>query len=307
MNVNITIAPIVLIAAGVLATSVSDSTAPATGSQTEQRSWRTDPAWYQGKAEWALYDAERFIYGEARSYEATIFTNKQHMETREGHRVKADRQSSSTVEVFKHNVSEIIPTDNYDYRFLTTSFVRTDTLEPFKLVMSSQEDCGATYKQITFEGGDGGQVDAISHCYFPETGDRNDSYRLPGKSKHFHMHDDLTLALRDFPFDDPASADVMMKIIADQTHTRPTPTVIAEAQIHYEGRETISVPYGTLETHHLRITHEPMNDMGESHYWFAADEANMRHVLVQYEGPYGVKYRLKRLDWWAYWADPRPE
>ncbi len=43
-----------------------------------------------------------------------------------------------------------------------------------------------------------------------------------------------------------------------------------------------------------------------SDYWFAAD-VRLRHVLVRYAGPYGVTYKLKKLGWWAYWAEPRPE
>ena len=38
--------------------------------------WRDDPIWYDGKAEWALYEAERTIYGETRRYQTTIFVNK---------------------------------------------------------------------------------------------------------------------------------------------------------------------------------------------------------------------------------------
>lgn len=60
-------------------------------------------------------------------------------------------------------------------------------------------------------------------------------------------------------------------------------------------------------THHLRVTHIEMGGTSESHYWFADDSADLRRVLVQFRGPYGVEYRLKRLDWWAYWSDPKPE
>ena len=37
-------------------------------------------------------------------------------------------------------------------------------------------------------------------------------------------------------------------------------------------------------------------------------DLDLRHVMVQYAGPYGVEYKLKALDWWAYWeqGNPRP-
>ena len=278
----------------------------AADSPLPETSWRDNPTWHSGKAEWAVYDAVRVIYGEPRGYEATIFTNKQLMDPETG--VKADDPNTpGAFEVFKHNVSEIIPTENYQYRFLTTCFVRSDTLEPYKVVVSTQEDCGSTYKQFTFVGGRRGLVEAVSYCYFPDAGMKRESWNLPGTSDHFRFHDDLTLTLRDFAFDAPSSIERRRKMIPDQTDTHETPMRWSEAEIHYEGRETIEAPYGRVETHHLRVTHEPMGGVAESHYWFAADETAMRHVLVKYEGPYGVKYELKQLGWWAYWKDPKPE
>ena len=50
--------------------------------------------------------------------------------------------------------------------------------------------------------------------------------------------------------------------------------------------------------------------MTQSDYWFAAPSSqngDMLNVMVKYEGPHGVKYELKRLDWWAYWSEPKPE
>ena len=42
-----------------------------------------------------------------------------------------------------------------------------------------------------------------------------------------------------------------------------------------------------------------------SDYWFASDPS-LRHVMVRYEGPYGVRYTLKELAWWAYWEQGTP-
>ncbi len=165
--------------------------------QSPQPNWRTDPVWYEGKAEWALYDAQRTIYGKPRYYEATIFTNKQHMDPATTTKA-ANWRDANTIEVFKHNVSEMIETDNYTYRFLTTCFVDTKTLEPYKIIASSQEDCGTTYKQFVIEDG---QVHATSNSYFPKEGTQDTSYRRSGQSRHFAFHDTLTLTLRDYPFD----------------------------------------------------------------------------------------------------------
>ena len=81
-----------------------------------------------------------------RRYEATIFTNKQRMDP--GTTTKASSPDArGTIEVFKHNVSELVETENYTYRFLTTSFVSTAALAPYKVVASThilehRNECG---------------------------------------------------------------------------------------------------------------------------------------------------------------------
>lgn len=259
--------------------------------------WATDPAWNAGKAEWALYDATRMVYGAPRRFETTIFTNRQIMDRATTTKAATDAKGER-VEVFKHNVSEMVPTANYVYRFLTTSFVQTTDLKPFKLVASTQEDCGATYHQFTI---DNGIVSAAQFSYFPGEGAESTTYPA---TDDLAFHDMLTLTLRNYPFDAPREVQTI-QLVRDQTDTHRVDQKPVRATVGYFGAETISVPFGTVRTHHLRVSHPHDGGAGFSDYWFAADDH--RHVLVQYEGPYSVTYRLKRLDWWAYWSDPRPE
>jgi len=206
--------------------------------------WRDDPAWHAGPAEWALYDAVRPIYGVDRHYEATIFTNKQRMDPATTTKSSGDR-ADGTIEVFKHNLSEMIPTENYTYRFLTTCFVRTDTLAPYKLVFSSQEDCGTTYKQILVEGD---RVRAEQFCYFPESGAKTVEYAAPDD---LAFHDTLSLTLRDYPFDAAEKPRLELDLVPDQTDTHETPLRPESATVEHVGEETVSVPYGRLPAHHL--------------------------------------------------------
>jgi len=284
-----------LLAAGVAAGATALAARAPSIPMQDARPWANDPAWFEGKAEWALYEATRTIYGRSRSYEATIFTNRQKMDPSTTTKAGDAMGGNSGVDVFKHNVSEVVPAENYDYRFLTTSFVRAGDMTPFSLIASTQEDCGATFHRFVVTGG---EVIAREFSYFPDEGQANATYDAPSD---LAFHDMLTLTLRNYPFDEPR--DLAMPLIADQTDThsvRQTPTT---ARVTYVGRETLRVPYGEVDAHHLRVTHAPMGGTTTSDYWFADDH---RHVLVQCEGPYGVTYRLKRLDWWAYWADPRP-
>ena len=259
--------------------------------------WRRDAGWNQGKAEWALYESSRVIYGVPRSYETTIFTNRQHMDPESW--VKAsDWRAPGVVPVFKHNISAIIPTENYDYRFLTTCFGHAGSSRLFKVVMSSQEDCGSTYKEFRF---DGRMVLTSQRCYFPGDADVD---RVLNTSPDLQIHDALSLTLRDYPFDAPEPLElVLMESVTDTHRSDVSPS---RAQVTYVGVEELTLPYGVVAAHHLRVEHAAVGGVESTDLWFAAS-ASDRHVMVQYEGPWGVRMRLKRLDWWAYWSDPRPE
>jgi len=290
---------VVTLAAAGLAALTTVQAEPKPTMSEASTDWRTDPAWHQGKAEWAVYEAQRVIYGKPRHYEATIFTNVQHMDP--GTTTKArSADVDGAIPVFKHNVSEMIPTDNYIYRFLTTTFVRRDDMSPYKVVASSQEDCGSSYKQFVARDG---SVDAVQFGYFPGEG-RADA-RFP-RTDELAFHDTLTLTLRDYPFEQDEHRIDDLALVADLTDNHSARLTPRPAKLEQLGRETLNVPYGTVDTHHLKVTHEQFGGATESHYWFAADP-DMRRVLVQYKGPYGVEYTLKRLDWWAYWSEPKPK
>jgi len=288
MNNNLTISH--LIAVAIIGSCIFLSQTKAT---ITQASWRDDPAWYAGKAEWALYDAQRTIYGTARHYEATIFTNKQQMDPQTTTKT-SNPQDPNTIEVFKHNISEIIDTENYPYRFLTTSFIRTDNLQPFKLTASSQEDCGASFRNFV---SNNNQMDIDQFCYFPDT---SHSKNTVDTSKGIAFHNALSLTLRDFPYGAVFIRQPELNLVPDQRKNTKTKTSPEIATITYIGEEEITVPFGKLNAHHLRIDHAEDGGETESHYWFAADP-KMLNVMVQYQGPYGMSYKLKNYGWWTYW------
>ncbi|MCH8824657.1 MAG: hypothetical protein IH984_14250 [Planctomycetes bacterium] len=265
-----------------------------TQATSSQASWRNDPAWHSGKAEWALYEAQRVVYGKTRNYEATIFTNKQHMDPKTTTKAM-NWHDPDSIEVFKHNISEIFPTENYPYRMLTTSFIRTDNFQPYKLTASSQEDCGSSFRNfITTQEN---QLKVDQFCYFPDTGH---SQQTIDTSKGIAFHNALSLTLRDFPFGVIFIKQPELNLIPDQRKNTKTKTSPVKATITDLGEEEITVPYGKLNTHHLRIDHAEDGGETESHFWFAADP-KLLNVMVQYQGPYGINYKLKNHGWWAYW------
>jgi hypothetical protein len=284
-----------------IAAGLATAALQARGEKAPERpadSWRTDAAWHEGKAEWALYDAVRSIYGVPRSYEATIFTNREHLDPATGTKT-LDHRAAGAVAVFKHTVSEIIPTENYTYRFLTSLHVQATSPGVVGLTMSSQEDCGSTFKRFTVRGG---RVRADSYCYFPGAGERHVEY--DGEPE---FHDAMLLTLRD-RIADEIVPEARLTLVADQTDIHATEPRPDSATLRYLGKEDVTVPFGRLLTHHFRIEHAADGGVTQSDYWLAADPG-LRHVAVRYRGPYGVEYRLKKLGWWAYWdgSQARPD
>jgi len=130
------------------------------------------PLWDDGLSEMCFYDAVDVIYGQERSYTRVHLFNRQWMSSETG--VKAGPEDPNAVSVFKLNVAEEIPTENYNYRYLTTIFLRRPDLAPFKLAVSSQEWCGTTFKQLRWRS-DG--LTCKSFSYFGDEGDAE--WQLP--------------------------------------------------------------------------------------------------------------------------------
>ncbi len=125
------------------------------------------PLWDDGLSEMSYYDATESLYGIDRKYTRVHLMNRQWMGGESG--VKAEPEAVEAVPVFKFVIAEEIPTQNYNYRFLTTAFVRRDDLSPFKITCSSQEWCGHTFKHLRWNKSG---LTVQSFSYFGDEGDR---------------------------------------------------------------------------------------------------------------------------------------
>lgn len=249
-------------------------------------SWRNDKTWYDGLAEMATYRAERVIYGEARKYEAVVYTNKERFDPNTTTKSSTDQG----LEVFKHHWSERVPTPKYDYRFSTSLYAACDSLDAVKLTASTQEDCGASFKQIWRDGTSMRWFDSV---YFPGAGNRNGT--LPN-ARQVHFVDELPLLLRDFPFE--SRAEIALSLVRSQKDTHQVSFEPVAAKVRYVARETLDLPIGSVDAHHLRLEGREL----AADYWMAADgRAPFLHALVKYEDPSGSRYELSQLVRTAYW------
>jgi hypothetical protein len=149
--------------------------------------------WDDGQAEIGTYQASHIVYGKPRTFESLYITVKEDFSPRL--LVKADQASSANIPVLKLNVISTIPTEYYEYRYLTSVFVKRDNpMDLLKLTNGSQEACGNTFKELkNWES----NVKFTFHSYFDREGDGTVNLDLrPGDL----LEDQLPVALRSLPF-----------------------------------------------------------------------------------------------------------
>lgn len=128
--------------------------APAGEASPFDPGWGVARLWNDGKAEVAVYDAEQKIYGAARRFEAVVLTVKEPVDLAKA--IKTDRPADgrTVADALKTNFVMEIPTPNYDYRFLACVQSRAaDLASLVRQTVSSQEWCGAVYKEFTTRDG----------------------------------------------------------------------------------------------------------------------------------------------------------
>lgn len=251
--------------------------------------WRTDPVWHDGLAEKCVYRATRTIYGTPREYLATAYTNKEHVDPR----TTAKSEGGEGLLVFKHHWSERVPTERYDYDFSTMCYLGADDLAAFKLTAATQDDCGASFKEVWRERGGLRWAESV---YFPGGGRREGSLERSEKTVGFE--DALSLSLRDYDFE--TRPTLSLRLVPSQKDVHRVPFEPEERRVRHVGTGPLTLPFGTLEAHELVL--ETRAGERIARYWFAADGSAPRlHALVRYVGPQGVSYELESQERTAYW------
>ena len=250
--------------------------------------WKTDSTWHDGLAEKATYAASRVIYNKPRAYEAVIFTNKEQHDTQT--LTKADK-STSTVEVWKHNHVEVIPTPNYDYKFQATSHLTVDDeMALTRLDCSSQEFCGTSFKQYQANGEEltNRSWDYWAFSYFPEAGRKTATVRAPRREKVVAA-DSLPLWLRDYDF--AGKPTVKFALLPSQKSNRHSPHEPVAAEVRFAGEDA------ALNSFKLDV-HADGKPLGT--YWMAKDRL---HVMTKYASADGQQtYELKKVERVNYWT-----
>ena len=259
---------------------------PLSGAPAFDSEWPSDPVWDDGLVEKAEYDAVRTVYGKDRNYTALILTNKQDQDA--GLNVKAGQTTSADRirRVFKMNTVAEIPTDFYDYRYLTTIFANAGNLSPLKMTIGSQEWCGNTYKRFLLKDR---QLNIASFSYFPDQGDREFSLRAPEGTFFWEQ---IPLLVRALPLRE--GYETSFHVLEWQTTNKQASQDIFPCNVKVDGEETLSIGGKQIECWKLRIEAEGEN----STLWV---EKAFPRAMVRWDNPSRVSYRLKSRERTKYW------
>ncbi|MEA2734764.1 MAG: hypothetical protein QOE14_1215 [Humisphaera sp.] len=252
-----------------------------------ESSWANDPIWHDGLVEKAVYTASRVVYEKPRAYEAIFFTNKEQHDTRT---MTKALKSTTTIEVWKFNQVEVVPTPNYDYKYVTTAHLEVTGLWLTRMESSSQEFCGTSFKQYLRASSrvpDNWGFDYFGFSYMPES-PRVQEYVSTGSFPSAVAADSLPLWLRNFDF--TGKTAMKIALLPSQKSNHPTDYKPAQAEVRYAGEEG--------DAHRLEV-HVAGKLTGT--YWMAKDPTRL-HIMLKYRGADAQQYDLKSVERVNYWT-----
>ena len=124
--------------------------------------------WFDGTAEITSYELNQYRYGQNRKGSSVlIYVTEDFLPNKQ---VKANKESSSTLNILKLNRTKNFLTGIYPYSIMTSIFSRLEKKKPLvKITSSIQEWCGQSYTQLNRRG----NLKISSHSYFEDEADQN--------------------------------------------------------------------------------------------------------------------------------------
>ncbi len=305
---------IMLLAAAALLTSVAglgcrDSEGmtpkkPASGVP-YPRAFSALPVWDDGLSEMCYYDATDTIYGKTRNYFRVMLLNREWLSPTQ--RVKTARPpvtgdaSAATsrpdqpeaIGVFKLNIVEEIPTENYNYRHMVTVFLNRASLRPEKLAASSQEWCGTTFKQLQWLPG-GLKLRGFSYL----EGEADRQWTLPAEPTLYPREALYVLVRAAAASQDDMQLNLLPSMRSNHV---PEPTPSGALLSVSAETETIRVPFGLFQAR--RVT---MTEVGGKETAEFLVEAVAPYRLLKARLDSGLTLSLRFVERRAYWDRSKP-
>ncbi|MBR10270.1 MAG: hypothetical protein CMP48_21580 [Rickettsiales bacterium] len=251
--------------------------------------WAMDKLWEDGKAEVAIYYAERVVYGKPRQFDYVYVLVKE--EFNKEYNVKTDDYNRSDLySVMKVNKFCRIETLKYPYHYLTSVFYnRNSPNQVHKLTNTSQEWCGNTAKSFLEKG------NRYEYQYMSYWDGQGNGITKIEKGPWFE--DQLSYTLRSLNFEEGLQFEVdlypmQVSSKADVPSTEKATVSITKA----EQNELIGID-STLINSPWKVT--VSRDSGSDlTYWINDTYPNL---LLKMEATDGRKLSLKSLTRDAYW------
>jgi hypothetical protein len=251
-------------------------------------SWASDKIWEDGKAEVAIYDAERNVYGKIRSYEYVCILVKETFNSE--YQVKTDDYSRNDLfDVMKINKFARIETDKYPYHYLSSLFLtREDPVHLYKFTHSSQEWCGNTFKHI---GQQNNQYEYHYDSYWDQEG--RGSTSLP---PDVLFEDQLSYTLRTLNFKNGTSFGC--RIVESQITNKATTPRIYDATISVNKNDENPEGLESYDPKNIWEIRVQLDTDKNNYYWIDGSSPNELLKMTAWDGR---KLILKRIYRDAYW------
>ncbi|MEE9296804.1 MAG: hypothetical protein V3W34_17810 [Phycisphaerae bacterium] len=253
--------------------------------------------WEDGLSEMCYYDATCNLLDKPRKYTRVHMMNRQYMDTT--FFIKASKHTKAPRPAFQFIISEEIPTDNYNYRFLITAFMERPSLRPIKVAVSSQEWCGTTVKYLTWERHKevppkNWSLDVCCYSYLPTEGDR----WFPHADKaYIDAYESLFVYARAVVASG-GEARPMKLLKCMHTNHMPDPEPL-DATLRVEGQaRKIKVPLGKFTAQRVVL------DWKDAPTWFDVETAPPYRLLAFRAD--NVEAKLRFVERRAYWDHNAP-
>ena len=260
--------------------------------------WSESGIWDRGKAEVATYEATRRIYGRDWPHEETRIVVAEPMRTDQHVKPEWPDEGKPTRPVLKYNVVTRIETYNYPYQLMTSLFLAREAPEqPLKAVFSSQEWCGATFKDLQFwtdppryTADSYWEDQAIIDEPMPWSTGALLEDQLPVSLRALRLEIGESIPCRMIPSQTGNKAQVPSLVGIKITRVEPSGVLITGEGSYAAEQQVV------FRIEHLDSGQDEEALVGE----FIFDSAE-GHVLLHYRLRGGHEGTLKSVRWWDYW------
>ena len=240
-------------------------------------SWRLDPVWDDGNAEFSAYEITWRRYGHFYPGRVLLVVVKEPWAP--DLQVKADRPRPDGFDVLKLNYVRDVPTGIYTYHQMASVYFRRDTGGLVKIATTSAEACGVS-TALMVEG------NLETHSYFDGEGSRRLAFpprALPA--------DGLPALLRDYVRGKPPSRlEVFPMLLLGRFPSLAPETVEVTKREH----AALQVPAGTFAAVEIALAGAAVSQS----YFF---ERELPCRLLMFRDGDGTEFRLKKSERLPYW------